>query len=54
MNLADWCRRAGVIDAHNHAKNILGMNDLMGMYGVVFAAKPDKPKPVVASAVMTT
>jgi hypothetical protein len=31
------------MDTHSHAKNILGLNDLMGMYGVTFAAKP-KPE----------
>jgi hypothetical protein len=28
------------MNTHMHAKNILGMNDLMGMYGVTFATKP--------------
>jgi hypothetical protein len=32
-------RRPGVMDSHSHAKNIFGLNDLMGMWGVVFAAK---------------
>jgi hypothetical protein len=37
------------MDSHSHAKNILGMNDLMGMYGVTFAAKPVAP-PAPAAA----
>lgn len=35
--------RPGVMDSHSHAKNVFGMNDLMGMYAVTFATKP-KPK----------
>jgi hypothetical protein len=27
------------MNSHSHAKNVLGMNDLMGMFGVTFAAK---------------
>jgi hypothetical protein len=39
-DFADWTRRSGVMNPHSHATNIFGLNDLMGMYGVVFAAKP--------------
>jgi hypothetical protein len=32
--------RPGVDPSHGHATNILGMNDLMGIFAVTFAARP--------------